>query len=170
MNKTKLIFGIIPLIILTFSIFSVDAFADPKDADKKASKGIYYLVTKDSDWDPQPRSDNPFGMGKFSTKDDQMHLVAHKLQPNTWYFIELTEKTNSCEWVGQTNSGDDVQFYGVTNSEGTLDMTFTLDLSEYTEINVKNTDWAFTPDGWLYTGNGWGYVLYGATTIPNACG
>ena len=82
--KKVLLIGLI--IGVLFSLVATPVLADPGKVDQKVEKGIYYLVAKDSNWDPLPRSSNPFGMGKFSIENGQltMRLTAHKLTPGDW--------------------------------------------------------------------------------------
>ena len=130
----------------------------PSDYEKKASKGIYYLVTKDGNLNALPRSDCAFGMGKFSNEDGTliMNIVAHKLTPGDWYRVELKDKGSNNGTP--LNNGDpfdnDAQFYGQADDEGNVKINFSFDISGYdhVEINVKNANSV--------------YVLYGMTTIP----
>ena len=152
------------------------ALADPTDYDKKVSKGIYYLVSKDANWDPLPRSTSAFGMGKFSIKDDTltMRLVAHKLTPGNWYYVELVDKSSG--WA-PFNDDRCSRFYGQADASGNVKMTFSWDITGHRdiEVNMKNADNVAlldpstygVPAEWILgTGQGWDYVLYGATTIP----
>lgn len=102
---------------------------------------------------------------------ENMTLTAGGLAPDTWYFVEIAEKTQNCSWVRQTNSDQVAEFYGRTDEFGELlSMTFDAALTDYTEINVKNAEWALTPGGWIQqVGNGWGYVLYTVKTTPLEC-
>lgn len=165
----KLLLVILAVLLLS-SLIATPALADPANADQKVAKGIYYLVTKDSSWNPLPRSSNAFGMGKFSLDENTltMHLVAHKLTPDSWYQIEVNDK-NAPPWTVVSNT--DVQYYVRTDEYGDADATFVLDVSALSgsalEVNLKTAGWANTPGGWVYTpGWGYNYVLYGATTIP----
>ena len=173
----KKLMAIVIAVVLLFTLGSGLVLADPTDYDKKADKGIYLLVAKDTTtWKPLPRATNPFGMGKFSIEEGTltMHLVAHKLTPGDWYYVELVDKTAG----GWTPLNDDrySQFYGQADASGDVDLTFSCNIGSYgyVEVNLKNADWVALlepsthgiPAEWIYTGQGWGYVLYGATTIP----
>lgn len=177
MKKALVALAVVGLILAV----AVPAWADPTDYDKKADKGIYYLVSKDANWNPLPRSTSAFGMGKFSIKNGTltMHLVVHKLTPGDWYYVELVEKDSDC--LGWNPVGDDrySRFYGQADAYGNVNMTFSWQIGSPTnlEVNMKNADWVAlldpsaygVPSEWIYTGQGWDYVLYGATTVPNHC-
>jgi len=159
------------------------AFADPVDYDKKAGLGIYYLVTKDSSWNPLPRETSAFGMGKFSievvgtTEMLTMRIVAHKLTPYNWYFVELVDKASG-GWTPlnpqHVQANIYTMFYGQADDEGNVIIEFTWDIAGHdVEVNMKNADWVPLFDGatlgdpteWIHTGQGWGYVLYGMTLL-----
>lgn len=97
MNKemVKRILTALVLGIVLVTLLAGPSLADPVDYDRKVEKGIYYLVAKDANWNPLPRATSPFGMGKFSIKGDTlaMRLVAHKLTPGDWYYVELVDKS-----------------------------------------------------------------------------
>ena len=175
----KLIFGVLLAVMLLATVGTV--FADPVNYDKKAGLGIYYLVTKDSSWNPLPRETSAFGMGKFSIADGTltMRIVAHKLTPYNWYFVELVDKTGG-GWnpLNPQNVQENVlvQFYGQADEYGDVVIEFTFDITAYSgfvEVNMKNADWVPLFDGatlgdpseWIYTGQGWDFVLYGMTLL-----
>lgn len=183
MKRTIVLATILMVIMASITIITV--LADPTDYDKKADLGIYYLVAKDPNtWEPLPRETNPFGMGKFSIEGGTltMRLVAHKLTPGNWYFVELVDKEpGGTGWIPlnpQDVQGNVlVQFYGQADEDGDVKITFTWSIvgHDYVEIDMKNADWVprwdkaalGNPAQWIYTGQGWSYVLYGATTIPS---
>lgn len=161
MKKLLIVLGLV-LMLATTTI----AIADPTDYEKKIDQGIYYLVTKDTNWDPLPRSTNAFGMGRFDITEDgylDMHLVCHKLDPNNWYFVEIVSHDGG--WT-PLNDGWDFEYYVYTNIDGTFELNIMEDLEGYgnIEVLVKNCDWVYN-DGWIYWGQGWDYLLYGAALI-----
>mgnify|MGYP000100085616 CR=1 FL=1 len=172
----KKLIAIAIAVVLLLTLGSGLALADPTDYDKKVDKGIYLLVAKDTTtWEPLPRATNPFGMGKFSIKDNTltMHLVCHKLTPGDWYYVELVDKSS-----GWSPFNDDrySRFYGQADASGDANIIFSWNITSHSdiEVNLKNADWVAllepsahgVPAEWIYTGQGWDYILYGATTIP----
>lgn len=168
----------------------------PSNIDKKVSKGIYYLVKKDNvgpdgipdtgdeTWAIQPRSTNAFGMGKFSVELGilTMRLVAHKLTPGNWYYVELVDLTSGWNpidkhWPSQVGDADSYnRFYGQADNDGDVVISFSWNISGHNniEVNMKNADNVAllepstygVPGEWILgTGQGWDYVLYGRTTI-----
>jgi hypothetical protein len=179
-NKTILFGSILVAALMLASM----VFADPKDYDKKADKGIYYLVSKDTDtWEVLPRETSAFGMAKFSIEDGEltMRLVAHKLAPGNWYMLELVEKDSGCGWIGPIGDTNRYSsFYGQADDEGNVKISVSWDVTgyEYIEVNLKNADNVAlhepsaygVPSEWILgTGQGWDHVLYGAATIPEQC-
>ena len=170
----KLLIALV-LAVTAVALLAGPVLADPTDYDKKVSKGIYYLVSKDANWNPLPRSTSAFGMGKFSIKGDTltMRLVAHKLTAGNWYYVELVDKSSGWE---PFNDDRYSRFYGQADASGDVHISFSWDITGHSdiEVNLKNADWVAllepsthgTPAEWIYTGQGWDYVLYGATTIP----
>lgn len=176
MKKIVVVFAAF-LMLMTATI----VLADPVDYNKKIDKGIYYLVAKDGNWDPLPRSTNAFGKAKFSIKDEMltMRLTAHKLTPDNWYMVEIVDW--NLDWQQSNVLSDDrfSMFYGQADEEGNVHITFTWIISgssnKMLEINLKNADNVAlldsstygVPNEWIIgTGQGWDHVLYGAATIP----
>jgi len=173
--RRELIFGTLFAVMLLATVGTV--FADPVDYDKKSGLGIYYLVTKDASWNPVARSISAFGMGKFSIVGGTltMHIVAHKLTPGYWYFVELVDKSTGWNPLNPQNQQANVlvQFYGQADAYGDVVITFSWTISGQVEVDMKNADWVPLFDGatlgdpseWIHTGQGWGYVLYGMTLL-----
>ena len=164
------------IFIFILSAIITPTTADPKNYDKRVSKGIYDFVTKEPiNWTVLPRSSNAFGMGKFSIEDGilTMKINAHKLTPLAWYYVEIVSKDPS--WT-PINDDRFSRFYGQAKEDGTLIIKFSWNVSGYNdiEVNIKNADWVALLDpsdygnedgDWLYTGQGWDFVLYGGTLI-----
>ena len=175
MKKILVVFAVFLMLMTTALVI-----ADPVDFDKKVEKGIYYLVAKDENWNPLPRSNNAFGKAKFSINDDElkMRLSAHKLIPDNWYMVEIIDW--NIDWALSDVLSDDRynRFYGQADEEGNVHISFTWDISgsdnDMLEINLKNADNVAlldpstygVPSEWIIgTGQGWDHVLYGTTTI-----
>ncbi|MBW7995694.1 MAG: hypothetical protein FVQ81_03790 [Candidatus Glassbacteria bacterium] len=147
-----------------------------KDLVKKASNGIYYLVSKDAAWQALPRGAGAFGMGKFSIENGTltMRLVAHRLTPGNYYTVELVDKTGG----GWNPFSDDrySRFYGQADEDGNVKINFSWDISGHSniELNLKNADNVAlldpstygVPSEWILgTGQGWDSILFGATQL-----
>ncbi len=102
-----------------------------------------------------------------------IHLVAHKLTAEKWYYVELVDKTSG-GWVPFSDDRFS-HFYGQADGYGNVEVTFNWRINGHIniEVNLKNADWVAllepstygVPSEWIYTGQGWDYVLYGATKI-----
>ena len=164
----KFILFLIPVFVALSAVMLVNA--EGFQAKNSYKRGAYHLVTKDtSSWEVLPKSEYPFGNGPYEINDEgifSMMLVAQKLTPGTWYYVEVAD---TCGWT-ELSSNDDPQFYGQATDTGKLMVEFSVDVSgvgeDCLEVLVKDAEWVpLEEGGWYYAGGSWDYVLWGLDKI-----